>query len=100
MQLVSWLSYFTSLKMERHTEHMNDFIHKLADSKSSPVITQEKYDSVVNYLKNPDIKVHPKFKFWVKAKQFQLMSLPALGLQDSLVVPKSDKVIVLFYFCW
>ena len=37
------------------------------------------------------------FKAWVKAKKFELMNIPGLGVQDALVVPNKNagSIIIL-----
>ena len=45
------INIIQSFKMESHKKHMGDFIQKVIQSKSSPVITQEKYVLIVAYLK-------------------------------------------------
>ena len=68
--------------MDTHKEHMTSFIQNLVSSKSSPVITQEKYAAIVDHLKTPTGEVTAKFKHWVKSKAFQLMPSPtALGIE-------------------
>ena len=67
---------------------------KLEDSQTSPVISAEKYDDIVAHLRAPNDKVDPHFKAWVKKRNFQLMSLPGLGIDHSLVVPNTKQVCI------
>ena len=59
---------------------------------SSPVLTQHKHDEVVTYLQSPEAKTDPHLKHWAKKRQFQLMNLPGLGIDNTLVVPNKKQV--------
>ena len=75
--------------MEEHRAQVNKLIGELAVHPKSPVISKEKYDQIVNHLKQPTVKVDSHFKAWVKKRQYQLLDVPGLGLQDALQLPNS-----------
>ena len=64
---------------------------KLQKSQTSPVLGQHKYDEVVTYLQSPEDKTDPHLKHWVKKRNFQLMNLPGLGIDNTLVIPNKKK---------
>ena len=80
--------------VNNHRDKLENYMRKLERSKTSPVITAEKYNEIVEHFKAPNNKVDPHFKAWVKNRNFQLMSLPGLGIESSLVVPNKKQVCV------
>lgn len=79
-------------RYNEHRDHMRNFVDKLAQSQTSPVITAEKYKRILNQMKNPETKIDSHFKSWVKKREFQLMNMPGLGVQDCVVVPNKKQV--------
>ena len=75
-----------------HKKHMQDFLEKLQNSKTSPVITDSKFLKIVEILQGSEAEMDFHFKAWVKRKCFQLVSLPGLGVEKTLVVPNPKKV--------
>lgn len=73
--------------MASRIEQLNNLITKLINSKTSPVVTREKYDKIKQFLKKENEKKDPKFSFWIRSKHFQLLDFPALGVKDAVVVP-------------
>ena len=71
------------------------------NSKKSKMISEEKFNQVVEYLKNADpcSTSDSHFKAWVKERRFQLVSFPGLGLEDVLVIPKDKAGRVHVYLC-
>ena len=82
------------MMMNNHRDKLENYMKKLESSKTSPVITAEKYNEIVAHLKAPNDKVEPHFKAWVKIRNFQLMSLSGLGIESSLVVPTKKQVCI------
>ena len=82
------------MMVNNHRDKLENYIRKLESSKTSPVITAKKYNEIVAHLKAPNDKVDPHFKSWVKNRNFQLMSLPGLGIESSLFVPNKKQVCV------
>ena len=76
-----------------HRKKLDDFLKRVLDSQKSLVVTAEKYEDVIRHLRAPNEKVDPHFKAWVKKRQFQLMSFPGLGIEQSLVVPNKKQSI-------
>ena len=74
----------------KHKEHMITMSSAQGESKKSPVITKVKYDAIVKHLRNLNDKVDAHFRHWVKGREFKLLDMPALGLSDTLVVPKKN----------
>ena len=71
---------------------MSKCLQNLVNSKTSPVLTDEKYNSVLQVLKNIDSCKDTNLKYWVqKTKKFQIMDLPGLGIKDALVVPAKEN---------
>ena len=61
--------------------------------KTCHALSEEKYEAVLNYLKNPNEKVDPHFKQWVKSRSFELMTIENIGVIDAIVVPKKDAQV-------
>ena len=78
-------------EISTHKDICNAVLDELVNSKSSKMVSREKYDMIFNHLKNPSDTVKPKFKFWVKEKGFYLTDLPAGGLKDVVVQPNNVK---------
>ena len=66
-------------------------------STKSCVLSQEKFDAIVNHLSSPQDKVDPHLKHWVRSRNFQLADLPGLGLFKVLVIPNegNNKVCII-----
>ena len=80
--------------MDQHKKLMDEFLQKLTKSKTSPVLSDEKYNIVIKTLQYPELCTDYNLKHWVeKRKRFQLMDLPGLGICDALVVPAKEKNI-------
>ena len=80
-------------EISTHKDICNAVLDELVNSKSSKMVSREKYDMIFNHLKNPSDTVKPKFKFWVKEKGFYLTDLPAGGLKDVVVQPNNAKEV-------
>ena len=74
-------------EISKHNEICNAVLDELVNSKSSKMVSREKYEMIVSHLKNPSDMVKPKFKFWVKERGFYLIDLPAGELKDVVVIP-------------
>ncbi|XP_033628450.1 uncharacterized protein LOC117290970 [Asterias rubens] len=78
-----------------HRIHMNGYIKRLDLGKSpSSIISDEKYESVLNYLQNPDAAIAPHLRYWIANKEFQLMEDPSDGASDGsnvVVIPRPVK---------
>ena len=57
-------------------------IQKYANSKTTPVLSPEKYDTIYQYLKNPDDCEDSKLRHYIRKNQFILVSLPEAGIVD------------------
>ena len=80
--------------MDQHKEFMEKFLKKLTSSKTSPVISDDKYEAVLNTLRMPELCTHFNLKHWAqKTKKFQLMDLPGLGISDRLEVPMKESKV-------
>ena len=70
---------------------------QLTSSRTSPILSDDKFARVLDVLQNPKACKDRYFKHWVlKSKKFQLMDLmdlPGLGVKDALVVPIKDTKI-------
>jgi len=75
-------------------QHMQELADKQGSCKKSSAISETRYAEIVQHLTNPEDKVNPHLKSWVKIRKFQLIDLPALGLEQVLVIPndKANKV--------
>ena len=73
--------------MDLHREMMDKVLQSILKSKTSPVLKDEKFEAVVTFLKQTSSCKDKDFRHWVKSKQFQMMDLPGLGIQDAVVVP-------------
>ena len=81
--------------MDQHKKLMDEFLQKLTKSKTSPVLSDEKYNTVIKTIQHPELCTDYNLKQWVeKRKRFQLMDLPGLGICDALVVPAKGKILV------
>ena len=66
--------------ISKHREIYNNFLNGLVESRSSSVISTEKYNRIRHHLQNPSDKIDSRFKFWInKEKRFYLISVPALN---------------------
>ena len=75
-----------------HAKHLDDLVEKLLATKKSSLISGEKVDFVLAFLRQETTHVSPSFKHWVrKERQFEIKDLPALGLKDVLVCPAKAK---------
>ena len=72
-------------------ESMEQLASETALSSKSPLMTEEKFQAIRQHLLHPSDKVDTHFKHWVKKRQFQLMDLPGLGLNQVLVLPNDQK---------
>ena len=73
--------------MAKHREVMESHVAELLESHRSSMITGEKYDEIVGYLKDRTQAVSAHFRHWVKSRHFALMDFPALGVTDALIIP-------------
>ena len=73
--------------MDLHREMMDKVLQSILKSKTSPVLKDDKYEAVINFLKHPSTCKDKHFRHWVKSKQLQMMDLPGLGIKDAVVVP-------------
>ncbi|XP_029974800.1 uncharacterized protein LOC115408288 isoform X2 [Salarias fasciatus] len=71
--------------------HLQDLADKLGASPRSSLMSEEKYNSIIQHLRRPQEKIDPQFKHWVKKRKFQIMDLPGLGLSQVLVLPNDNK---------
>ena len=70
---------------------MEKCLKQLTSSRTSPILSDDKFARVLDVLQNPKACKDRYFKHWVlKGKKFQLMDLPGLGVKDALVVPIKD----------
>ena len=77
--------------MDHHREVMELFLEELANSKTSPVLKDDKYNAIIEVLKDPNACKDTFFKFKVKSKKYQIMDLPGLGIKNALVVPVKES---------
>ena len=73
--------------MDLHREMMDKVLQSILKSKTSPVLKDDKYEAVINFLKHPSSCKDKHFRHWVKSRQFQMMDLPGLGIKDAVVIP-------------
>ena len=72
--------------ISKHREMCNNVLNGLIESRSSSVISTEKYNRIRHHLQNPSDKIDSRFKFWInKEKRFYLISVPALNAVDMVV---------------
>ena len=70
---------------------MEKCLKQLTSSRTSPILSEDKYARVLEVLQTPNACKDRNFKHWVlKIKKFQIMDLPGLGVKDALVVPIKD----------
>ncbi|KAI0213756.1 hypothetical protein LSAT2_001170 [Lamellibrachia satsuma] len=67
---------------------MSEVVTHLLSVKNSKVISETKYDEIVEHLQRPNAVTDPKLRWWIKRKRFQLISFPELDIADVLVIPK------------
>ncbi|CAN9508806.1 unnamed protein product [Ophioblennius macclurei] len=72
-------------------QHLQVLADEFGASPRSSLISEEKYNAIIQHLQHPHEKVDPHFKHWVKKRKFQLMDLPGLGLGQVLVLPNDNK---------
>ena len=77
--------------MDHHREVMEMFLEELANSKTSPVLKDDKCNAIIEVLKDPSGCKDKFFKFKVKSKKYQIMDLPGLGIKSALVVPVKES---------
>ena len=77
--------------MDQHKKLMEKCLKQLTSSRTSPILSEEKYTRVMEVLQNPTACKDRNFKHWVlKMEQFQIMNLPGLGVKNALVIPIKD----------
>lgn len=101
--------------LEAQETHMKQFVYTLLESGKTIVISDEKYERIINYLRDPEhTKVRPQFKFWMtkdrqmtianrtmengKTKEVLLCCVPDFkkeqklfdGISSLTVVPEGD----------
>ena len=77
--------------MDQHKKLMEKCLKQLTSSRTSPILSEDKYARVLDVIQNPKACKDRNFKHWVlKIKKFQIMDLPGLGVKDALVVPIKD----------
>ena len=85
-----------AFKMDQHKKLMEKCLKQVTSSRTSSILSEEKYARVIDVLQNPTACKDRNFKHWVlKMKQFQIMDLPGLGVKDALVVPTKKN-----FFKW
>jgi len=80
--------------MDAHRVHMEEYALKAGDTARSLVISDHKHAAILQHLQDPTAKIDAKLKHYIKKKGFQVMDLPALGITQALVVPKSKELQV------
>ena len=55
--------------MDLHREMVDKVLQSILKSKTSPVLKDDKYDAVINFLKHPSTCKDKHFRHWVKSKQ-------------------------------
>ena len=68
-----------------HKTCMSEVVTHLLAVKHSKVISEEKYDEIVEHLQQPNAATDPKLRWWIKRKRFQLISFPELDIGSSLM---------------
>ena len=77
--------------MDQHKKLLEKHLKQLTSSRTSPILSDDKFAKVLDVLQNPTNCKDRNFKYWVlKNKKFQIMDLPGLGVKDVLVVPVKD----------
>ena len=87
---------------------MLEFLETLDKSKTSLVISDNKYDQILKHLSEVSGKGNLHFKAWAKKCAFWMVSLSGLGIERALVVPNTKRyicllhlsIICLFIFSW
>jgi len=82
--------------MDAHREHMRNYAKTLHGTTSS-LLSDDRYDEIMQHLKNPDSRVSSSFKHWVKKKGFAIMDLSALGGHEVMVIPGKATTAVSKY---
>ena len=78
--------------MDQHTEIMDKCLKEIAESKTPPVLIDDKYEAVVKFLSKPGQAADRNFKYWVmRNRKFQLMDLTGPGVKNALVIPARKK---------
>ena len=72
--------------MDAHRQKCDEQMNKMIASQKSTIITTEKYNKIVDHLKDPTKPVNAHFKSWVKDKGFILYSEPALNINNTLAL--------------
>lgn len=80
-----------------HRAILQEHVSALLASKRTPLITDDKYDKIVDHLKKPNEHVDPHLKHWIKTRGFRLAKdstttghLPDLKISDCLVIPAKN----------
>ena len=76
-----------------HKTCMSEVVTHLLSVKNSKVISETKYDQIVEHLQRPNAATNPKLRWWIKRKPFHLISFPELDIADVLVIPKRGTYI-------
>ena len=81
-----------------HKTCMSEVVTHLLAVKNSKVISETKYDEIVEHLQQPNAATDPKLRWWIKRKRFQLISFPELDIADVLVIPMRGTYINMLNF--
>jgi len=48
-----------------HGSLIMNFVNSLLNTKKSQVISGERFDKIMEYLRDPELKIDPNFKHWI-----------------------------------
>lgn len=94
--------------MEKHFEHMKEFIEKICSLPNSKVMSEVKYNQIRAFLKDETIDLTtvgvprsqiPKFKWFVKKKkEYELIDFPRINVVQAICV-EAPKKVSYFFMC-
>ena len=80
-------------KYSRHEVMMEEYLNSINSSKTSKVLSEEKYNRIASYLRREDPSTeNRKFRWWVTKKGFRIITTTVPEAKDLLVIPKPGKL--------
>ena len=73
---------------------MSEVVTNLLLVQNSKVISEAKYDKIIEHLQRPYAATNPKLRWWIKRKRFQLISFLELNIA---VIPKRCTYVTVVY---
>ena len=82
--------------IEEHRQCVNEFIAKICKTRNTKILSKQKYNHIVTFLKSGDVlldkEAKSKLRWYIKSKNFAMVNFSCLSLKDVLCIPAKNKV--------